>query len=445
VNQVWRRLGGVEPLPCGHVAHAGPSRLCPHLIGDEPAEEYVALLTGVGIEHDMCCFECDLATARGHQPLLLEACEGCVARLEDDMWALQGWRGTPSVLERPEPVDATVMDVQIRRGLGAVVDLAPVIDGTQPVWIVLTHSGWLARLDAGSGHWDPIARSTLPDKPEHASRGAKARRRLHVSPRGDVAAIVHDYGRHGQVVDLRSGKVTMQLDGGDYHPETVPFSLCFTGFGARTVMVHRSGWNRLDVSDPQTGELLIARESKKSEAARAPDHRLDYFHGRLHISPDGRWVADDGWVWHPVGIPRLWDVHRWLNVNPWESEDGPSVRSLCDRIYHWDSPMCWVADDLLAISGIGSDHEMLLPGVRIFNAGTGLELIRIGGPRGALFAQHGRLFSVAPEGLEIWDPYTGERTATVPGFAPTHHHPGAGELMCVRDDRHLIRWRIPRL
>ncbi|GAA3794836.1 hypothetical protein GCM10022226_12760 [Sphaerisporangium flaviroseum] len=418
--------------------------MCPHLIGDEPAEEYIALLTGVGIQYDMCCVECDLATARGDQAPLLEACEGCVARLEDDMWALQGWRGTSSVLERPEPVDATVMEVEIRRSLGPVVDLAPVTDGTQPVWIVLTHSGWLVRLDAGSGDWVPIARSTLPDKPEHASRGAKARRRLHVSPKGDVAAIVHDYGRHGQVVDLRSGKVTMQLDGGDYHPETVPFALCFTDFGARTVMIHRSGWNRLDVSDPQTGELLIARESKKSEAARARDHRLDYFHGRLHISPDGRWVADDGWVWHPVGIPRLWDVHRWLNANPWESEDGPSVRNLCDRVYHWDSPMCWVADDLLAISGIGSDYEMLLPGVRIFNAGTGLELIRIGGPRGALFAQHGRLFSVAPDGLEMWDPYTGERTATVPGFAPTHHHPGAGELMCVRDDRHLTRWRIPR-
>jgi hypothetical protein len=438
VDWVWRKLGGVELLPCGHAAHAGASRLCAHLIGDESAEEYVALLTGVGIEHDMCCIECDLAAARGDQVPLLEACEGCVARLEDDMWALQGWRGTPSVLERPELIDQSVLEVEIRDGLGAVVDLAPVIDGTQPVWIVLTHSGWLVRLDAGSGDWNPVARSTLPDQPEDASRGAKARRRLHVSPKGDVAAIVHDYGRYGQVVDLKSGRVTMRLDGGDYHPETVPFSLCFTDSGARTVMIHRTGWNRLDASDPLTGELLTARET-----GRARDQNLDYFHGRLHVSPGSRWVADDGWVWHPVGIPRLWDIRRWLDVSRWESEDGPSVRNLCDRIYHWDSPMCWVADDLLAISGIGSDDEMLLPGVRIFDAATGVELIRIGGPRGALFAQRGRLFSVAPEGLEVWDPYTGERTATVPGFAPTHHHRGAGELMCVHDDRHLIRWRIP--
>jgi len=76
------------------------------------------------------------------------------------------------------------------------------------------------------------------------------RRRLHVSWRGDFAAVVNDYGRHGQVLDLRSGRVTMMLDGGDYHPETVPFSLAFFEARGRPVVIHRSDWNRLDLSDP---------------------------------------------------------------------------------------------------------------------------------------------------------------------------------------------------
>jgi hypothetical protein len=37
------------------------------------------------------------------------------------------------------------------------------------------------------------------------------------------AAVVSDYGRFGEVIDLRAGRVTMTLDNGGYHAETVPF------------------------------------------------------------------------------------------------------------------------------------------------------------------------------------------------------------------------------
>jgi hypothetical protein len=53
------------------------------------------------------------------------------------------------------------------------------------------------------------------------------RHRLHASSNGRHAAIVVDWRRHGMVVDVLSGAVTMNLDGGDYHEETVPFSACF--------------------------------------------------------------------------------------------------------------------------------------------------------------------------------------------------------------------------
>jgi len=64
---------------------------------------------------------------------------------------------------------------------------------------------------------------------------------------------VNDYGQYGQVIDLRSGKITLNLDGGDYCPETVPFSFGFASWQGNVVVIHRAAWNRLDISDASTG------------------------------------------------------------------------------------------------------------------------------------------------------------------------------------------------
>ncbi len=53
--------------------------------------------------------------------------------------------------------------------------------------------------------------------------------------------------------------------------------------------------------------------------------------------------------------------------------------------------MCWTGENLLVISGIGSDDEAMLPGVRIFDATTGAEVAAFAGPTGPLFAAGDRL------------------------------------------------------
>ncbi|HEX6684404.1 MAG TPA: hypothetical protein VF062_16500 [Candidatus Limnocylindrales bacterium] len=158
------------------------------------------------------------------------------------------------------------------------------------------------------------------------------------------------------------------------------------------------------------------------------------------MSPGGHHIADDGWFWSPVGVPTTWDIRAWLNHNVWESEDGNSLRPLCQRLYHWNSPICWLDDERVVVSGIGDDDEAMLAGVRIFNAATGNELTSFAGPTGALFADAARLYAAAPAGLELWDPATGHRTGTILGFVPTHHHVGAGELAAV-GGKALRRWR----
>jgi hypothetical protein len=325
----------------------------------------------------------------------------------------------------------------------ATADLAPVTAGSRPVWLLLAEDGRIGRFDADSGEWDLLARATVPIEPGHQPwTGRRLRQRLHAGPLGDFAAVVNDYGHHGQVVDLRTGAVTLTLHGGGYHAETVPFSLAFTRHQGRTVVIHRTDWNRLDVSDAATGELLTRREPTSYRRGELrPAHYLDYFHGALRLSPGRRWVADDGWVWHPFGVPAVWDAQSWLHDNVWESEDGPSLRTLCQRGYHWDAPMCWTGENLLAVSGIGGDDEAMLQGVRIFDVSMGAEVGAFAGPAGALFAAGGRLYSAAPDRLEVWDPLTGERTGTVPGFVPASYHPAAGELAGISGEV-LRRWAV---
>jgi hypothetical protein len=413
--------------------------MCRHLLADAERHGHVRLLTGRGIEYDMCCRDCATDADQGEPVDLLAACEGCTARCEAD-WSIIGWQGTPGIGRRPEPCDLTVRDTPLPAD---VVDFAPV-DGGGSTWLLLDRDGRIGRFDADSGDWTVLAASSVPAEPDHDPwAGHELRRRLHAGAGGRFAAVVNDFGHHGQVLDLRSGAVTLVLDGGDERPDTVPFSAAMFEYRGRTLVMHRTAWNRLDVSDAATGELLTSRQpTSYTHGQPRPGNYLDYFHGALYLSPTGRHVLDDGWVWHPVGVPHVWDVHRWLNGNVWESEDGPSLHPLAQRAYYWNNPMCWLDDQRLVVSGIGGDDEAMLAGVRVFDADTGRETTAFAGPTGALFADGLRLYAAAPHGLEVWDPATGEHTGTVPGFVPTRHHRGAGELAST-DGSVLRRWRTP--
>lgn len=415
--------------------------MCPHLV--RPTEEFVSqvrLLTGRRLEFDIACEECD---AGGAPITLVVICEGCVERLNEDAedGGLTAWRGQPGIEERPEPVDRTVRSWTLPEAAGTVIDLAP--GGRAETWLVLTAAGAIVALEPDEDRCAVLATGLLIAEPDHRPWvGHALTGRLHVSADGRFAAVVNDYGRHGRVVDLRQpGRTTLMLDGGNYRPDTVPFSVAFARHDGRSVVINRTDWNRLDVHDAETGRLLTARAPEPVEPGARPAHDLDYFHGRLCVSPDGHWLADDGWVWSPVGIPAVWDLGRWLRDNVWESEDGPSRHRLCHRAYRWDAPMCFIANDLLAVSGIGSDDAAMLDGVRIFSPATGSEVTSFAGPAGALFANRTRLYSAAPGGLQIWDPVTGHRTGSVPGFVPTCHHRAARQLGAVQDGV-LQRWSL---
>jgi hypothetical protein len=434
----------VEVLPCGHVAHQGARLLCQHLL-DERADELETfwVLRGVGVEYDLCCTDC--AAAGGYRELV-PACEGCVARA-DDPWSVIGVIGEPEIRRRPEPVDTTLARVRLPV---PPLDVAAV-DDCPGEWLLLTPEHvlrWSARTAEVTARCKislpssgPERKISLPSSGPERKSGKPPLYRIHASPGGEFAVIAVDYRQYGTVIDLARGRVAMTLDRGSYHVEQTPFPVAFLRVDGQLLLAHATAWNRVDLSDPATGVTLTPRQFQAAERQR-PAHYLDYFYGALYPAPDGSLIATDGWVWHPMGVPRVWDARRWRQDYVYEAEDGISARSLRQVVSYWDHPMCWLDGTRLAVSGLGVDDLTMIRGVEIYDAGSGACLASFAGPAGQLYCAGDRLYSSSPGGVHIWDIQTGANTGTVTGFVPTRYHPGSRELAAVEDDV-LATWSMP--
>ena len=446
---------------CGHDESAPHgAAMCEHLQRcQRPRLCCVKWYCGEGLEVELLCVPCADARQRGVVVEVARVCETCFLNIVEDLAELIGARGQAGAITREAPFDPTLLRTPLPQELGRIVDLAPLESAEDPLWILLTEDGALVRFDADSLEHERLAACTVAEEPEHEPWvGHALRRHLHLSADGHFAAVVNDFGHHGQVIDLRTGEVTLTLHGGEDDAETVPFSLAFaTAPDGRAVLVHRTDWNRLDISDPETGELLTERQlAEPADETARPERELDYFHGALAVSPGSVHLVDDGWVWHPVGMPTAWSLERWLGGNVWESEDGPSRRELCLRAYYWNGPMIWIDDTRVAIGGLGEDDDEMVAGARIFDvtaavapviwdapADNASEPLAFGGPAGRFFSDGGWLFSADASGLSRWDVATGERTGELPGFEPSHHHRGSGELVQLVDGV-MVRWAVER-
>jgi hypothetical protein len=101
-----------------------------------------------------------------------------------------------------------VTDLSFPAGVEAIADLAPVDDGTGPGWLVLDAGGVISRWDLAAGTCRAVATASVPQEPDHQAWGGHyLRRRLHVSASARFAAVVNDYGRLGEVIDLRAGRL----------------------------------------------------------------------------------------------------------------------------------------------------------------------------------------------------------------------------------------------
>jgi hypothetical protein len=131
---------------------------------------------------------------------------------------------------------------------------------------------------------------------------------------GDVGVVFETLGTKGRIVRwngqvARPGFVPVgfdevrEIDRSYYHATAYDYPICLLtlpeGQGAIAHCPKRYDTLEIELLD---GTPLTSRRAKAE----------DIFHARLAASPDGRWLLDNGWVWHPLTIVAVYDVARAL-------------------------------------------------------------------------------------------------------------------------------------
>ncbi|MFD8882819.1 hypothetical protein ACFV0H_09870 [Streptomyces erythrochromogenes] len=423
-------------LACGHDAPAYGLPVCEHIRTATNEVDFSIHYTGQGHEQQRICVLCREEAEHGRPVAAGRICEDCS---DTSYGSVVDSVGRPEIIDASRPVPGAGPLVPFPAETGTVLDLAP----TERGLLLLAADGRILLWDAEAGSCTHLATTgvTVPADAKPWSGHDKALR-LHASRNGRFAAVVVDFGRTGEVIDLTTGTVTTALENDGYHSETVPYSLLFTEHAGRDVVLHRTRWNRIAGTDPATGEPVLLMPESEKEAAWAHS-----FHGALHLSPGATRLASDTWVWHPLGQPVTWDLARWFaeGKSAWNGEQ-PAVefRLLPPCEYHWNRPMVWLDEARIVLGGLGDDDEAVVPGARVFDVTRMVDLgvdgsrpdetATFGGPEGRFFAADGLLYSAGGTGLEIWDPTSGARIGSVPDFHPTHHDTVRRELVQLTAD-----------
>ncbi|KUP21959.1 hypothetical protein [Paenibacillus sp. DMB5] len=318
--------------------------------------------------------------------------------------------------------------------------------------LALNHCGELWRLELHSGTAVKLLQVDIPEL------NLAHPQQMVLSQDERYVAISNRFGRYAALYDLQNHKEIMKLSRDDYHYNTCTFPLAFAELNNRTVLIKGSEWNRLDIVDVVSGELLTERKTPvyKSEEQTTPEHYLDYFFGKLHVSPDGEWIINTGWIWHPVGRIRAWHLPSW-STNCWEPEDGPTVHCVWESTEDWDYPVTWIDDYTFAVWGMISpdmydeeDEELLIygkdkysPMLVLFDVRTGEQMkffprmpayrmhSDIKGvfvhPHAQLALVHDKIILWGPDiGLSVLNPDTGDIEYADQTLCPDLYHAPSG-------------------
>jgi hypothetical protein len=82
------------------------------------------------------------------------------------------------------------------------------------------------------------------------------------------------------------------------------YILLYTNLGTKGLLLRSP--NELIREVIETGEIVTMHQDRKPQ---------DFFHSRLEVSPEGRYLISKGWVWHPIDMITFYTIEDCLK-NP---------------------------------------------------------------------------------------------------------------------------------
>ncbi|GKX49988.1 hypothetical protein [Budvicia aquatica] len=167
--------------------------------------------------------------------------------------------------------------------------------------------------------------------------------------------VTENFGLNAAVINLNTG-ATQLFRREDYHADVSSYSMAFIERQGRTLLVHQTQWNRLDITDLQDGRLLTPREisieeiePEKRLPGTAPRYNrlnyMDYFHSQLLVSPQFGRILDNGWMWAPVDNIRCIEVETFLT-----GYEFSTIAVEYTNGYNWDRPCAFLDENRFVIA-----------------------------------------------------------------------------------------------
>ena len=154
-------------------------------------------------------------------------------------------------------------------------------------------------------------------------------------------AIVESRGLNGIVFRVDQNDWRLELFREDYHCSHCTWAIGFFKREEQVHLIHATQWNGLDVTCLENSQCLTTRQIDYDKEL----NYLDYFHSRLHMSPDEQHFVINGWIWSPYDVLYAWNIDGFLET----FESGYVDLSAFERNgYNWDRPCCFVDNDTIA-------------------------------------------------------------------------------------------------
>ena len=125
------------------------------------------------------------------------------------------------------------------------------------------------------------------------------------SPGGEYVFICQRLGTKGLLV--KNGEILREINRSYYQADVYEYPAEFLFVNDKMFLIHCPiSYCQIDFEDVETGEIVTNIKGRKPS---------DFFHSRLEVSPNNKYLVSKGWFWHPLDLIFLFDIEECLK-NP---------------------------------------------------------------------------------------------------------------------------------